>query len=404
MSCREIPTPPPVAPTSMREPAPMIMPDYHGGSIVNLMASIVQALEAEDRLYPPLRALPPARLTSRNIVLLVIDGLGHDSLITHCRDGVLARHMKDRITSVFPATTATAITTFLTGTAPQQHGVTGWFTYFRELGAVLAVLPYQPRHGGPVPTVPARMLFDHVPVFDRLEARSHVVAPNRIAHSEFNTAHIGRARPHAFASLGQMFKTIAQIVRARGERNYIYAYWPDLDRLAHEHGIASREAVAHLAEIDAAFGNFLAGIGGTSTTVIVTSDHGFIDARPDQTIDLDAHPQFAATLSLPLCGERRAAYCYVHASQHAQFVEYVAAHLEKYADLKDSEYLIESGYFGLGPPHARLHERIGDYTLIMKDRSVIKDWLPGEPRYVHIGVHGGMCAQEMYVPLIVVEA
>ncbi len=382
----------------------MIMPDYHGGSIVNLMASIAQALGAEDRLYPPLRALPPARLTSRNIVLLVIDGLGHDNLITHCRDGVLARHMKDRITSVFPTTTATAITTFLTGTAPQQHGVTGWFTYFRELESVLAVLPYQPRHGSPAPTVPARRLFDQVPVFDRLQARSHVVAPNRIVHSEFNTVHNGKARPHAFASLGQMFNTIAQIVRAPGERNYIYAYWPQLDRLAHEHGIASREAVAHLAEIDAAFGNFLAGTGGTSTTMIVTADHGFIDARPDQRIELDAHPQLARTLSLPLCGESRAAYCYVHASQRAQFVEYVATHLQEYADLKDSKDLIESGYFGLGPPHARLHERIGDYTLIMKDRSVIKDWLPGEPRYVHVGVHGGMSAQEMYVPLIVVEA
>ena len=382
----------------------MIMPDYHGGSIVNLMASIAQAHGAKDRLYPPLRALPPARLASRNTVLLVIDGLGHDNLITHCGDGVLARHMNDRITSVFPPTTATAITTFLTGTAPQQHGVTGWFTYFRELGSVLAVLPYQPRHGSPAPTIPARRLFDHVPVFDRLEARCHVVAPTRIVHSEFNTAHHGKARPHAFASLGQMFDTIAQIARAQGGRNYIYAYWPELDRLAHEHGIASREAVAHLAKIDAAFGSFLAEVGGTGTTVIVTADHGFIDARPDQKIELDAHPQLARTLSLPLCGEGRAAYCYVHASQRAQFVDYVATHLDEYADLKDSESLIESGYFGLGPPHARLHERIGDYTLLMKDHSVIKDWLPGEPRYVHIGVHGGMSAQEMYVPLIVVEA
>jgi predicted AlkP superfamily pyrophosphatase or phosphodiesterase len=247
----------------MCEPGLTIMPDYHGGSIVNLMASIVQALGAEEKQYPPLRALSPGCLTSRNIVLLVIDGLGHDNLIAHCPDGVLARNIKERITSVFPASTAAAITTFLTGTAPQQHGVTGWLTYFRELGAVLAVLPYRPRHGGSAPAVPARTLLDHVPVFDRLEARSHVVAPNRIVHSEFNTAHNGSARLHAFASLGEMFKTITHIVHAQGERNYIYAYWPELDRLAHQHGIASHEAVAHLAEIDAAFGDFRARIGGT---------------------------------------------------------------------------------------------------------------------------------------------
>jgi hypothetical protein len=381
----------------------MIMPDYCGGSIVNLMSSIAQAFEAADQPYPPLRVLPPESLTNRNLVLLVIDGLGHDNLIAHCHEGVLVRHLKDRITSVFPATTATAVTTFLTGTAPQQHGVTGWFTYFREIAAVLAVLPYQPRHGSPVPKVPARMLLDHRPVFDRLKARSHVVAPKRIVYSEFNAAHNGKAQPHGFASLAQMFETIEHIVRAQGERNYVYAYWPELDRLAHEYGIASREALAHLAELDGAFGSLLAKISGTSTTVIVTADHGFIDARADQAIELEAHPQLARMLSLPLCGERRAAYCYVHANERERFVEYVAAYLGEYADLKVSKHLIEAGYFGLGPPHPRLQERIGDYTLIMKKRSVIKDWLPGEPRYVQIGVHGGTCAQEMYVPLIVAE-
>jgi hypothetical protein len=388
---------------SMTEVGPSIMPDYHGGSIVNLMASIMEALDAREGQYAPLRCLPASRLTTQNIVLLVIDGLGHDNLISHCPHGILARHFRDRMTSVFPATTASAITTFLTGMAPQQHGITGWFTYFSELGAVLAVLPYRLRHGGAAPAVAARVLLDHVPVFDRLRARSHVVAPDRIVHSEFNTAHNGRAKLHGYASLGDMFNSTAQIVRAPGGRNYVYAYWPELDRLAHEHGIGSRDAVAHLEEIDAAFGAFLHRIDGTSTTVIVTADHGFIDARPDQAIELDAHPGLARTLRVPLCGERRVAYCYVDANERVRFIEYVAAHLQRFADLKDSEYLIESGYFGLGPPHPRLRERIGDYTLIMRDNAVIKDWLPGEQRYVHVGVHGGMSAQEMYVPLIVAD-
>ena len=387
----------------MREQASMIKPDYCGGSIVNLMSSILQAFEAGAQLYPPLRALPPESLTKRNIVLLVIDGLGHDNLIAHRKDGALLRHLQDRITSVFPATTATAVTTFLTGTAPQQHGVPGWFTYFREVGSVLAVLPYQPRHGSRVPKIPMRMLLDHVPVFDRLEARSHVVAPKRIVHSEFNVAHSGKAQTYGFTSLSQMFEAIENIARAPRERNYIYAYWPELDRLAHEHGIASREALAHLAQLDEAFASFLAEISGTSTTVIVTADHGFIDACTDQAIELETHPQLARLLTLPLCGERRAAYCYVHPTERERFVEYVTAHLEAYAEVRDSKYLIESGFFGLGAPHARLQERIGDYTLIMKDRSIIKDWLPGEPRYAQVGVHGGMCPEEMYVPLIVAE-
>lgn len=385
----------------MREPA--VVPDYHGGSIVNLMASIVRALEGEERLYPPLRALPPARLTSRNVVLLVIDGLGHEWLLAHRPDGQLAQHVRDRMTSVFPSSTATAITTFLTGTAPQQHGITGWFMYFAELGTVLAVLPYQPRHGSPSPAVPAHRLLDHQSVFDRVEARSHVIAPDRIIHSDFNTAHNARARLHAFKSLDQLLEIITRLARTGGDRQYIFGYWPELDRLAHEHGIESREALAQLAELDAAFAAFLEGISGTNTVVIITGDHGFIDASADQTIELDLHPQLTRTLSLPLCGDGRVAYCYVQQSRRAQFAEYVAAHLDAYVDLRESGALIRAGYFGLGSPHPRLRERIGDFTLLARGRAVIRDWLPGEPRYVHVGVHGGVSAQEMYVPLIVAE-
>ena len=49
----------------------------------------------------------------------------------------------------------------------------------------------------------------------------------------------------------------------------------------------------------------------------------------------------------------------------------------------------------------RLAERVGDYTLLMKDRYVIKDWLPGEGRFMHVGVHGGLTREELYVPLVV---
>jgi hypothetical protein len=39
----------------------------------------------------------------------------------------------------------------------------------------------------------------------------------------------------------------------------------------------------------------------------------------------------------------------------------------------------------------------------MRQRAAIKDWLPTEHRYLHVGVHGGTSAQEMLVPLVVAE-
>ena len=59
----------------------MYLPNYDNGSIVNLMSSISQGLGAES-LYQPLPALSPAELSaSRNIVLIVIDGLGYEYLM-----------------------------------------------------------------------------------------------------------------------------------------------------------------------------------------------------------------------------------------------------------------------------------------------------------------------------------
>jgi len=98
-----------------------VYPDYRGGSIVNLMSSILTVYDTKPGIYPPLRDIETKELQSaRNLVLLVIDGLGYDYLYRQGAGSTLYRHLQQRITSVAPPTTATAISTFLTGLAPQQ--------------------------------------------------------------------------------------------------------------------------------------------------------------------------------------------------------------------------------------------------------------------------------------------
>ena len=383
----------------------MSQPDYQGGSIVNLMASLIPGLGGAPHSYAPLPVLEPGRLQRyRNIVLLVIDGLGHRFLSQSAAGSTLCAHLQGRITSVFPTTTTTAITTFLTGLAPQQHGLTGWHTWFKELGCVMRVLPARPRYGGSSLSevdIDAVRLFGHVPVFDRISAHSHVIAPRHIARSDFNLAHTGRAEVRDFQTLEQMFEGITRAVHTATERSYVYAYWPHLDRIAHEHGIASNVAHDHLAELDTGFEQLLGSITGSGTLVILTADHGIIDTEQNRVIDLEDHPGLAETLVLPLCGEPRVAYCYVQPDRRDDFERYFNRKLASYATLWPSRELVARNYFGPGVPHPRLHERVGDYTLIMKDNYVIKDWLFAERRYSQVGVHGGLSEQELYVPLVV---
>jgi hypothetical protein len=379
----------------------LTLPDYQGGGIVNLMGSIAAALGVP-LPYPHLTALPAAELAqARRLVLLVVDGLGYEFLLGH--DGHLRRHLRASLTSVFPSTTASAIPTFLTGLPPQQHGLTGWNMYFREIGTVASPLPFRTRlghHPLRASGISPAALLGLTPIFDRIPLFCHAVGPQRIIHSDLNVALSGRARRHGYETLEEMFSVIASLVRSTGPRSYVYAYWPELDSLAHDYGIASAEVAAAFAALDSAYGRFLEDIQGSGSLVLVTADHGFIDTVADDVVDLDTHPELRETLRLPLCGEPRAAYCYVRPGRTAEFEAYVRGRLAKRALLMKSEETIRLGWFGPGEAHPELPGRVGDYTLIALGRTCLRDWVPGEERYAHIGVHGGLSAAEMRVPLI----
>ena len=127
----------------------MLKPDYETGSIVNLMASLAQSMGASTNPYAPLSSLNSKQLAeSQNLILLVIDGLGYEFLQKYRQDSFIAQHIKQSLTSVFPSTTATAITAFATALPAQQHAITGWYMYFKEIKQVMAVLPFKPRGEG----------------------------------------------------------------------------------------------------------------------------------------------------------------------------------------------------------------------------------------------------------------
>src|SRR5258708_19813695 len=98
-------------------------PDYSGGGLVNLLASIVAGRNGR-ALHKPLAALDAAQLgAARNVVLFIIDGLGDGYLRRRGAGGELARRRRAAITSVFPPTTPPAITPPYTACTPLEHGL-----------------------------------------------------------------------------------------------------------------------------------------------------------------------------------------------------------------------------------------------------------------------------------------
>ena len=383
--------------------SPRILPRYDGGSLVNLMATLMQACGARP-LHPVLRALPVEGLASaRNVVLLIIDGLGDRYLARRGAGSALAGKRRAAITSVFPSTTASAITTSYTGRTPLEHGLTGWFTYFGEAGCVGAPLPFLSR-GDQLPLgrrgVSPHDVFTAEPLFDALPVRSHIVTSRDIVDSHYNQRHCAATERHPYDGEPEMVAAIEAVVKSGPARKFVYAYWPHYDRVSHRFGSESAEALAELEKIDAAFAQILGRLAGTDSVVVATADHGFVDVTPEESLELP--PALASRLRLPLCGERRVAYCHVHDA--ADFGARARDWLGERADVLPSETLVRDGWLGTGTPHPRIRDRVGDVALVMRGRWTVKDWTPGERPWLHIGNHGGPSEDEMMIPLIVGEA
>lgn len=380
------------------------MPDYRGGSIVNLMSSIARSFNVKNS-YVPLKILPPSKIKSKNVVLLVIDGLGYEYL--KGRKSVLNDYLVGPMTSTFLPSTACAAVAFMTGVAPQQHGLTGWYMFFKEFGIVSLSLSFCPRMGGksfnkygfPIETV-----FTQEPFQNKLKnkVQCFTVNPTKFLYSDFNRFVAKGSKKLHYKTMDGLFRQIQKAINSGSKRKYIYAYWGNLDGLAHKNGIGSKKVKRHFNQFDKKIRKFIEYIKKTDTTLIITSDHGLIDTPLNKIIKIENHPELKECLTFPPCGDSRVAYCYVRPIKTKQFEKYVKSKLSKYFWMFKGEDLIKKNYYGLGKPNPRLFDRVGDYVLVAKENYIVDSSFKKKKK-LNIGHHGGVSRDEMIVPLVVVQ-
>jgi len=377
-------------------------PDY-SNSIVNLMSSIGQASGVTSPYSPLDYNSLSALKDTQNIVLLIVDGLGYNYLREYGQDSLLKNNLKESVSSVYLPSTGSAITSIMTGVAPQQHAVTGWFVYLKEYGLVSQILPFSSTLDYNNLGVDISNVIDIKSIIAGVNRNYSLVSPESIVDSLFNRNLSGNANRLPYFGIEQFFSQIRKTITTSSKKSYAYCYWPNYDAVSHTLGSRSQDAQDKLFEFDRHLSNFVESLEGTDTTIIVTGDHGFNDVEPNQVIYTDDHPKLHDSLVMPLCGDTRSVYAYVHPSKVEQFERYVRNELGEVCDLFTSSELVEEGWFGLFEPHPRLLDRIGDYTIILRDGHAMLNCFPGLERLKMLGHHGGASEDEMYVPLIVIE-
>ncbi|MFS0893834.1 alkaline phosphatase family protein [Microbacterium sp. 179-I 3D3 NHS] len=347
-----------------------------------------------DDLLAALRGDADALPRASSVVLVVVDGLGAISLRSHAghaRALTSGMTKRDVARSVFPSTTAAALTSILTGVGPGEHGLVGYRVLDAERDRLVNQLSGWESDGlDPLTWQPATTVFERA---GALGHESFAVGVAAYAQSGFTRATLRGAEFVAAATPATRVETAYDLARQH-PGSLVYCYLPEVDKAGHRHGIDSAEWVAALEEIDAALATHVpAGVG-----VLVTSDHGMVDVPVNRQAVLDERHLVGVR---HLGGEPRMLHVYL--APEADGAEIGARwrrDLAGVADVVDRQEAIARGLFGPTVTPAAA-SRMGDLMVASRGANAVYDGTAADQRSRGmVGQHGALTPEERLVPLL----
>lgn len=353
-------------------------------SIVGVAGDLLAALRGESDVLP----------RAESVVLVVIDGLGAISLrghSGHARTLTAMMAKKDVARSVFPSTTAAALTSILTGVWPGEHGLVGYRVLDRRRDILVNQLSGWETDGiDPFTWQAAPTIFERA---SRQGNESFAVGFAGYAQSGFTKATLRGAEFVAATTTASRIEVAYRLARTH-PGSLVYCYLAEVDKAGHKYGVASREWVAALEDVDAALSARVPpGVG-----VLITSDHGMVDVPVNRQIVLE-ESHLAGVRQVG--GEPRMLHAYLDPDADAVAVTARwRADLAGSVDVVTRDEAVQSGLFGRRVTAAAL-SRIGDVLAIARGAWAIYDGTASDQRgRGMIGQHGALTPEEQQVPLI----
>ncbi len=400
-----------------------IHPFYEGYSLANVPGSICRWLGIPDfsePLAPEIHDLH--RQKYRHIILLVVDGLGLNTLEEAIRlsqhdpdyaawgelaeEGVLAP-----LTSIVPSTTSAALTSLWTGTTPAEHGVVGFEVWLKEYGMIANMIYHSPasylgdtdslRKAGfdperfvPVPTLGPHLAQNGVHPYG-FQHRS-------IAYSSLSNMLLRGAEIYGYRSLSDLWITLNAMMEAHeDEKNFTWIYWGDLDEHSHRFGPGDPRVALELAGFSRQLGHFLRERRKKrrrgDTLLLITADHGHIHTPGNADFELRHHPGLMNCLVMVPSGEARLPFVYLRPGREQDFLGYLEATWPGQFPAVPAEQAIRAGLFGTRGIYERLPDRVGDMVVIPQNGAY---WWFSSRDNLLLGRHGGLSKTEMLIPLL----
>ncbi len=399
-----------------------VTPRYDGHCISNIPDTIFKLLHLKS--HNPLRMEPVYDIGdgAENVILLLLDGVGfrmlehaESELMVPALGNVFRQSFNGAITSIFPSTTATAITTLNTGLTPQEHGILGYTSYFRDFGSIVNMLKFAPISNEDMSLfdcgIEPWMILPGTTIHEKLHNEgisSFMYVGNAIRNNGLSNIVNRGAEVMPYFTSSDMFVRLRKNLEKGASSTFHFAYLSSPDRIAHMRGPFTEEFSSEVNAILYSLKTDLiekldSGVG-KKTTIIVSADHGHAQISRENVFDLAKSRELSNMLARPPTGDSRAFFMSTRAGCTDAVIDYFEKYLKNMFSIFRSRELLDIGVLGSGTPSSETMDRIGDLIAVARNDAAFENsnlsviqksngvWLEGR--------HGGLSENEMIVPVI----
>ena len=378
----------------------IILPNYEH-SILNIITSMLKYYNVNTE-HKYLKALDKIlEKKYKNIVFLILDGMGEHILKNVSQDGFFAKNEKDCVTSVYPSTTTAALTTYYSGKPPYETGWIAWSQYFKEYGRAIDMLSHKESYLHEDISQAKINVFDTIlkydTVYEKIEKASPNVKAYEIMPSYADKKSKRSIRADTIEEIVENIKMLCNIP----EEKFIMAYSDNPDSLLHKYGTKSEEVKNFIKDTQNKIENMCKNLP-KDTIVIISADHGHKDI--EKVYSLHDYPEIEECLYMPLSLESRVVGFWVKENMKKQFEQKFNKIFKDEFYLMTTEKFLNENFLGFGKKHPKIDEFLGNYIALSISSSIIKieNYL-ADAKPTKKSTHCGLTKEEMEVPVIVIN-
>ena len=377
----------------------IIFPNYEH-CILNTITSILKYYNV-DTEHKSLKILDEKLENKyRNVVFIILDGLGEHILNNVSPDGYFSKNKVDCLTSVYPSTTTAALTTYYSGKPPYETGWIAWSQYFKEYGRTIDMLSHKESYLGEDLSKAKINVFETLVKYKTVFERIEEVNSNIKAYEIMPKYSDRRAKRSITAdNIDEIVDNIEMLCNNPGEK-FIMAYSDNPDGLLHKYGTTSEEVKKFIQDTESKIEK-LAKKVSDDTIIIISADHGHKDIENAYSI-LD-YPEIMECLYMPVSLESRVVGFFVKEDMKKDFEERFNKIFKDEFLLMSKEEFLDKHLLGYGDKHPKVDDFLGNYIALSAASSIIKiESFLGESKSTKKSTHCGLSREEMEVPLIII--